>query len=72
MVVADGRSASSSGINVQTLAEYMLSKGCKHAFNLDGGGSSYMFYRNGIYNLTTGKHRNLYDIIYFASADYDG
>lgn len=71
MVVADGRSASSSGINVQTLAEYMLSKGCTQAFNLDGGGSSYMFYKNNIYNLTTGKHRSLYDIVYFTSADYD-
>lgn len=71
LVVVDGRTKSSPGVNVQTLAEYMLSKGCKQAFNLDGGGTSYMFFQNRVYNLTTGSHRSMYDIIYFASTDYD-
>jgi len=71
LVVVDGRTDASPGVNVQTLAEYMLSKGCKQAFNLDGGGTSYMFFQNRIYNLTSGGHRSMYDIIYFASADFD-
>lgn len=71
LVVVDGRTDSSPGVNVQTLAEYMLERGCTQAFNLDGGGTSHMFFQNRIYNLTTGGHRSMYDIIYFASTEFD-
>lgn len=68
MVVVDGRTYRSIGENVQTLAEYMLEKGCTQAYNLDGGASSHMYFNNKVYNLTTGSKRNMYDIVYFASA----
>lgn len=32
-----------SGVSIPKLAEYMLSLGCKHAINLDGGSSTSMF-----------------------------
>lgn len=69
IVVVDGRRSSSYGVTTQVLAEYMLEKGCKQAFNLDGGGTSYMFFQDRIYNLTTGNHRSMYDILYFATAE---
>ncbi len=71
LVVVDGRRSSSAGVTTQVLGEYMLEKGCTQAFNLDGGGTSYMFFQNRVYNMTTGNHRSMYDIIYFASTDYD-
>ena len=68
LVVADGRTNASKGVTVQAMGEYMFSKGCKQAFNLDGGASSGLFFNGKVYNLTTGKGvRSLYDVIYFAS-----
>jgi len=69
MVVVDGRTNRSIGVNVQTLAEYMLEKGCTQAYNLDGGATSHMYFHDKVYNLTTGSKRDMYDIIYFASAE---
>ncbi|MDO4548801.1 MAG: phosphodiester glycosidase family protein, partial [Clostridia bacterium] len=55
---------------VKTLQKYMQYKGCIQAFNLDGGASAVMYYKNGIYSkLTSSGERSLYDIIYFATAE---
>lgn len=68
LVVADGRTKASKGVTVQTMGEYMLSKGCRQAFNLDGGASSGLYFDGKVYNLTTGDGvRSLYDVIYFAT-----
>lgn len=46
MVVVDGRTEISNGLVLTDLAQYMLSRGCVTAINLDGGGSSSMSIKN--------------------------
>lgn len=68
-VVADGRTDESKGLLLYELAQLMKSYGCKTAYNLDGGGSSTMYF-NGrvINNPTTDGHdfreREVSDIVY--------
>ena len=46
MVVIDGRQPElSNGAPFVRCADIMMQLGCKYALNLDGGGSSAMFYR---------------------------
>ncbi len=47
MVTADGREESSIGLTLSELAYFMKSIGCYNAMNLDGGGSSVMYF-NGL------------------------
>jgi len=68
-VVADGRTDSSSGLSVKELADFMADTlGCKTAYNLDGGGSSTMYFNGDIVNepTTNGKisERSVSDIVY--------
>ncbi|MBQ7656838.1 MAG: phosphodiester glycosidase family protein [Clostridia bacterium] len=68
MVIADGRGNSGSdGATHQELAEFMLSLGCREAYNLDGGNSAIMVYNNEIYNYKA-RERDVADVIYFATA----
>jgi Phosphodiester glycosidase len=39
-VVCDGRSAHEAGLTLSELARLMVALGCRHALNLDGGGST--------------------------------
>ena len=41
-VVVDGRSDTSDGLTIKVLAQVMQKPGCKRAYNLDGGNSSFM------------------------------
>ena len=72
MVVSDGRTSESEGLTLYELAQVMQELGCTEAYNLDGGGSSTMYY-NGevINNPTTGgnriKERSVSDIVYIAA-----
>lgn len=50
MVVVDGRTAYSRGVNIYQSADIMFRLGCKWAFNLDGGGSSEMIVNDNIVN----------------------
>ena len=43
-VVSDGRTEESEGLSLLELAEFMDSLGVKTAYNLDGGGSSTMYF----------------------------
>ena len=43
-VVSDGRTDESKGLSLYELAEFMESLGCRTAYNLDGGGSSTMYF----------------------------
>ena len=68
-VVADGRTSESSGLSLSQLAEFMQQLGVTTAYNLDGGGSSTMYYEGKIINnpTTSGnsiKERNVSDIVY--------
>jgi len=69
MVVADGRTSESAGLSLYQLAEYMQSLGVQTAYNLDGGGSSTMYWNGQVINnpTTTGnsiKERKVSDIVY--------
>ena len=69
VVVADGRQPSkrySNGLTLLELAELAHQLGCAKAYNLDGGQSAQIFWRDGIYNHPTGGGRSISDILYFA------
>ena len=68
-VVSDGRTDESEGLSLYELAEFMESLGVTTAYNLDGGGSSTMYFNGRIVNnpTTTGnsiKEREVSDIVY--------
>lgn len=68
-VVSDGRTEESDGLSLYELAEFMQSLGVTTAYNLDGGGSSTMYFNGEIINKpTTGGHhikeRSVSDIVY--------
>ena len=72
MVIAEGVQKPERGVTHQQLANFMYSLGCRDAFNLDGGGSSAMYYgylgTAKYYNVLMGGDRDMSDIIYFATA----
>lgn len=51
VIVVDGRNADSAGCTTAELAQYLLSQGCVTAFNLDGGGSSTIWYNGSVINV---------------------
>ena len=66
-VVVDGRSTGySKGMTMTEAAELMVSLGCETAYNLDGGGSSTMYFNGGVVNYPggTGNERGTSDILY--------
>lgn len=67
-VVSDGRTSLSEGLSLYELAEVMQSLGCKTAYNLDGGGSSTMWFMGEVVNNPTNgrssKERSVSDIVY--------
>lgn len=68
-VVSDGRTSQSKGLSLYQLAEFMQSLGVKTAYNLDGGGSSTMYFNGEVINnpTTNGKsikERSVSDIVY--------
>ena len=68
-VVSDGRTDESEGLSLYQLAEFMDSLGVKTAYNLDGGGSSTMYFNGQVINnpTTSGnsiKERKVSDIVY--------
>lgn len=68
-VVADGRSSESEGLSIYELAQLMKSYGCETAYNLDGGGSSTMYFNGQVINRPTTnghsfKEREVSDIVY--------
>jgi len=70
-IVADGRSNESNGMTLSELAQAMIDRGAVTAYNLDGGGSSAMWFNgNIINNPTDGRHsgeRSVSDIIYIGN-----
>lgn len=68
-VVSDGRTSQSEGLSLSQLAEFMQGLGVKTAYNLDGGGSSTMYFNGEVVNnpTTNGrsiKERSVSDIVY--------
>ena len=69
IVVADGRTGESEGLNLLELAQLMESYGCVTAYNLDGGGSSTMVFNGVVVNQPTTNgneitERAVSDIVY--------
>lgn len=68
-VVSDGRTSESAGLSLYELAQFMSELGVSVAYNLDGGGSSTMYYNGEVVNnpTTNGKRiseRSVSDIVY--------
>ena len=67
-VVSDGRTSESAGLSLYELATFMQGLGVKTAYNLDGGGSSTMYFNGSVVNNpTTGgsiKERGVSVIVY--------
>ena len=68
-MVSDGRTDESKGLSLREVAEFMVSLGVKTAYNLDGGGSSTMYFNGEIVNnpTTNGnriEERSVSDIVY--------
>lgn len=68
-VVSDGRTRESAGLSLYELAQLMQSLGAQTAYNLDGGGSSTLYFNGSIINhpTTTGRNtqeRSVSDIVY--------
>lgn len=68
-VVSDGRTSESAGLSLYQLAEFMQGLGVQTAYNLDGGGSSTMYFNGAVINnpTTSGrsiKERSVSDIVY--------
>ena len=70
LVVSDGRTDESEGLSLYELAQFMQSVGCKSAYNLDGGGSSTMYFQGEIINTPVSHgssgERKVSDIVYLA------
>ena len=68
IVVSDGRTSESQGLSLYELAEVMKSYGVKTAYNLDGGGSSTLYFNGQVINTPTTNgnisERTVSDIVY--------
>lgn len=69
-IVADGRNKGySSGVTMTEFAEIFKDYGCKTAYNIDGGGSSEMWFRGNVVNVPAnrgGSERGTSDILYIS------
>ncbi len=68
-LVSDGRTSESEGLTLYELAAFMSGLGAATAYNLDGGGSSTMYFNGEVVNnpTTNGKsikERSVSDIVY--------
>ena len=69
IIVSDGRTSESEGFSLYQMAEIMKSYGVKTAYNLDGGGSSTLYFNGQVINKPTTNgntisERSVSDIVY--------
>jgi len=68
VVVVDGRTSESAGVTLSELAQIMKNQGCTVAYNLDGGGSTTMYFNGKVVNVPTdgrsNGEREVSDIVY--------
>lgn len=68
IIVSDGRTSESAGLSLLELAQTFADLGCQSAYNLDGGGSSTMYFNGEIVNIPTDGRsigeREVSDIVY--------
>jgi len=58
-VVSDGRTSKSTGLSLYELSTFLKSLNVKTAYNLDGGGSSTMYFNGKVINNPTTNGRNI-------------
>ena len=67
-VVADGRTSASAGLDLDELGNFLVGCGAQTAYNLDGGGSSTMWFQGRVVNRPTdgrsNSERKVSDIVY--------
>lgn len=68
-VVSDGRTSESEGLSLRELSAFMQKLNVTTAYNLDGGGSSTLVFRDEVINIPTTngkriKERSVSDIVY--------
>ena len=68
-IVSDGRARASAGLSLYELAMLFEERGCHIAYNLDGGGSSAMYFNGRVINNPTTdgrkiREREVSDIVY--------
>lgn len=69
LVVSDGRTDRSEGLSLYQLAQFLQSQGARTAYNLDGGGSSTMWFNGEVVNEPVNhgskvSERSVSDIVY--------
>ncbi|NGZ77661.1 phosphodiester glycosidase family protein [Saccharibacillus sp. VR-M41] len=71
LVVVDGRSEESRGMTLTELANAMKDLGATEAYNLDGGGSSTLYFMGRVVNNPQGenKERGVSDILYVGEGE---
>ncbi|MDO5793358.1 MAG: phosphodiester glycosidase family protein [Turicibacter sp.] len=66
IVVAEGRMEGADGMTLGELQQLFLNLGCKTAYNLDGGGSTTLYFQGKLINTPSdGNERSVVDMIYF-------
>lgn len=67
IITVDGRSSISKGMSYANLAEEFKKRGCNWAYNLDGGGSTTLYYQGKVINHPSDLlgERAISDILYF-------
>lgn len=70
IIVSEGRTSDSEGLTLYQLAEQFEALGATTAYNLDGGGSSTLYFNGKVVNQTVGGNDNsderaVSDILYF-------
>lgn len=67
VLVADGRSKKSEGISLYDAAVELQNRGCYIGYNLDGGGSTTLYFNGEVLNNPSDKigERRISDILYF-------
>ena len=69
VVVSDGRTGDNDGLSLYQLAQVMLDNGATYAYNLDGGGSTTLWFKGEVLNSPSSGNRSgereVSDIVYF-------
>ena len=69
VVVSDGRTDDNAGLSLNQLAQVLVDNGATFAYNLDGGGSTTMYFQGEVLNSPTSGNRDgerqVSDIVYF-------
>lgn len=66
LLVVEGRMEGAKGMSLQDLQQIFLNLGCQTAYNLDGGGSTSLYFQGKLINTPSdGNERAVVDMIYF-------